>query len=88
MKAVQGTCVALILSTLFFAAAACGDPEAGFMTSEATLSVGTVPLTVWYPTFYQVRGPSEYVIPEYQLLDIPSLRPPQSRWQNFRRIIT
>jgi len=67
----KNTWVALILTTLWFTTAGYGGPKAGFMTSDATLSVGTVPITVWYPTSNQVKGPSEYIVPEYQLLDFP-----------------
>lgn len=67
----KNSCAALILATLCYIPAAYGDPKVGFMTTDATLSVGTVPITVWYPTSNQVKGPGEYIVPEYELFDFP-----------------
>ena len=59
---------AMLLSTFCFTTTAYGDPKAGFMTSDEVLSVGDVPITVWYPTSNKVKGPSEYIVPEYVLI--------------------
>ena len=75
----KNNCVALILTILCLPAVAYGDSKAGFMTSDANLSVGTVSITVWYPTSSQVKGPSEYVVPEYELFDFPVGAPVELR---------
>jgi hypothetical protein len=62
------TIATLSLFASLFATSVQGDPKAGFVTSEAALSVGDVPITVWYPTSSKVKGPSEYVVPEYVLV--------------------
>lgn len=66
-QVMKSTIVALFLSTLCLTASAYGNPKAGFMTSDVVLSVGDVPITVWYPTSNKVKGPSEYIVPAYQL---------------------
>ena len=62
----KSTIVALLLSTLCLTTAAYGNRKAGFMTSEGTLFVEDVPITVWYPTSNKVKGTSEYIVPAYQ----------------------
>ncbi len=59
----KSTIVALLLSTLCLTTAAYGNPKAGFMTSEVTLSVEDVPITVWYPTYNKLKGTTEYIVP-------------------------
>lgn len=62
------TITTFLLFAISFTTTAFGAPKAGFMTSEVTLSVGNVPITVWYPTSNKVKGPSEYIVPEYVLV--------------------
>ena len=60
------TITTFLLFAISLTTTAYGAPKAGFMTSEVTLSVGDVPITVWYPTSNEVKGQSEYIVPAYQ----------------------
>jgi len=62
----KNTIIGLLLCTVCLTTAAYGNSKVGFMTTKATLSVGDVPITVWYPTSNKVKGPSEYIVPAYQ----------------------